>query len=82
LYFLERAVELALFNVAEATLSEIRLKIISLFGCILELIAVKSYRVCRVSAKEIVELTTEHKVALGRRQFINFLDMLGTVRVF
>ena len=80
--FLERAVEMALFNVAEATLSEIWLKLISLFGCILELIAVKSYRVCRVSAKEIVELTAEHKVALGRRQFINLLCMLGTVRVF
>ncbi len=73
---------MALFNVAEATLSEIRLKLISLFCCILELISVKSYRVCRVSAKEIVELTAEHKIALGRRQYINFLYMLCTVRVF
>ena len=77
---LERAVDGALVSIGEATLSKIWVKLIARF-CILKLNAVESYRVCRVSVEEIVELATEHKVALRWRQFFNFFYIMSIIRV-
>jgi len=78
LEILKWALELAFIYLAESLLGKSGHEIVVWCCLSLGYVAVKSYRVCRVLAKQIIELAIEHEVALGWRQFVDFLYGQGT----